>query len=154
MERPPRRVPAPDPGILVRPFGRPGDAAAWCRLHAEGYREDFHFEPLTAPSVRADLREPGNLVLVAEEAGRPVGIVLAREHGRSAAAIQSLLVARRRRRNGIGRALLRGVLAAMAARGRRPCTLGVDEDNAAAIALYRSEGFRPSREDVTLWRDR
>jgi len=156
MERPPRRVPAPDPapGLLVRPFGRPGDAAAWSRLHAEGYRDDFHFEPLTVPAVRAEVGTPLNLVLVAEEAGRPVGIVLAREHGRSGSTIQSLLVSRRRRGRGAGRALLRAALAGMAGRGRKPCTLGVDEDNAAAIALYRSEGFRPAREDVTLWRAR
>jgi mycothiol synthase len=156
MERPPRRVPAPDtvPGLLVRPFGRPGDVKAWIRLHAEGYREDFHFEALTAASVRAEVRQAGNLVLVAEAAGRPAGVVLAREHGRAGAAIQSLLVSRRRRRRGVGRVLLRAALVEMAGRGRRRCALGVDEGNEAAIALYRSEGFRPAREDVTLWRDR
>jgi len=96
----------------------------------------------------------GNLVLVAEERGKPVGFALTREHGRSGAAVQSLIVAPRRRRRGVGRALLRAAVAGMADRGRRRCALGVDEDNAPAIALYRSEGFRPVREDVTLWRDR
>jgi ribosomal protein S18 acetylase RimI-like enzyme len=154
MERPPRRVPASGEAAAVRPFGRPGDADAWIRLHEEGYRSDFHFEPLTRASVRAEVGTPGTLVLVAEAAGRPVGVVLAREHDRSRASIQSLLVARRRRRRGVGRGLLQAALAGMAARGRRRCSLGVVEDNAAALALYRSEGFLPVREDVTLWRDR
>ena len=156
MARPPRRVPAPEParGVVVRPFGRGGDAAAWSRLHDEAYAREFHYEPLTRADVRAESGAAGNLVLVAEEGGRPVGIVLAREHGRAGSTIQSLIVERRRRRRGTGRALLRAALAAMAERGRRGCTLGTDENNAAAIALYRSEGFRPVREDVTLWRAR
>jgi phosphinothricin acetyltransferase len=61
-------VPAPEPprGVRIRPFGRPGDAAAWTRLHAEGYRGGFHFEPLGREAIRAERRGPGALVLVAE----------------------------------------------------------------------------------------
>jgi mycothiol synthase len=156
MARTGRRVPAPapPPGVVLRPFGRPGDAAAWIRLHAEGYRDDFHFDPLTPAAVRAEVRNPACVVLVAEERRRPVGIVLAREHGADGSALQSLLVARPARRRGTARALLRAVLAAMRERGRSRCSLGVDEDNAAARRLYASEGFRPVREDVTLWRER
>jgi mycothiol synthase len=147
-------APEPPPGVLLRPFGRAGDEAAWPRLHAEAYRGAFHFEPLARESVRAERRAPGALVRVAEARGRPVGIVLARDHGDGGAAIQSLITARRWRRRGVGRALLRDALGALRARGRRRTTLGVDAGNAGAIALYASEGFVPAREDVTLWKER
>jgi ribosomal protein S18 acetylase RimI-like enzyme len=41
----------------------------------------------------------------------------------------------------------------MRRRGRRRVSLGVETVNASAIALYASEGFRPVRVDVTLWRE-
>jgi ribosomal protein S18 acetylase RimI-like enzyme len=63
-------------------------------------------------------------------------------------------VARRRRRTGLGRALLRAALRALRARRRRWTTLGVDAGDGGARALYASEGFVPAREDVTLWRGR
>ena len=155
MRRGGRPAPAPETGdgLAIRPFGRPGDAAAWIRLHDEAYRGDFHFEPMTREGIRAELRAPGAFALFAEARGRPAGLVLAREHGDDGAAIQSLVVARRRRRRGTGRALLRAALGGIRARGRRGTTLGVDSRNEAAIALYVSEGFVPAREDVTLWRD-
>ncbi len=155
MERPGRLVPAPVPpgGVVLREFGRSGDAAAWIRLHAEGFRREFHFESWSPGRIRAELRMPGAVALVAEERAAPVGIVLAQDRGERAATIQSLLVARSSRGRGIGRALLRAALAAMGRRGRRRTSLGVETGNAAAIGLYSSEGFRPAREDVTLWRD-
>jgi mycothiol synthase len=155
MERPGVAVPAPQPppGVALRPYGRPGDAAAWIRLHAEGYRREFHFEPWTPARIRAELRMPGAVAIVAEERGRPVGVVLSNALGAEAGSIQSLLVATRARRRGIGRALLRAALAARRRDGRRRVSLGVEKGNAAARALYASEGFRETGEDVTLWRD-
>ncbi len=126
---PPPRVPR---GVVLRPFGRRGDVDAWVRLHAEGYRGDFHFDPPSRGTVR---------------------IVLGRDHGREGGAIRSLLVAARHRHRGIGRALLRALLEDFRARDRKRISLAVSSGNAAAIRLYRSEGFRPSGEDITLWRD-
>jgi ribosomal protein S18 acetylase RimI-like enzyme len=155
MERPGRAVPAPGPprGVVLRPFGRPGDVSAWIRLHAEGFAREFHFEPWSPGRIRAELRMPGAVAIVAEAAGGPAGLVLARDLGERAGTIQSLLVSRRRRRRGVGRALLRAALAEMRRRGRRRVSLGVETVNAPAVALYASEGFRPARVDVTLWRE-
>jgi mycothiol synthase len=155
MERTGRSVPParPPAGILLRPFGRRGDFDAWIRLHAEGYRADFHFDPMTRAAIRAERRAPGSVVVVAEEGGRPVGIVLGRDHGKEDGTIQSLLVAKRRRRAGIGRALLRAALEDFRARGKHRVTLGVSSGNPPAIRLYASEGFRRVREDLTFWRD-
>jgi mycothiol synthase len=148
-------VPAPDPpaGVAIRPLAGAADEAAWIRIHDASYAGDFHFEPLSRAAIRAELRAPGAFAFVAASRGRPIGVVLGRDHGDDGAAIQSLIVSPRSRRRGVGRALLRAALAAIRARGRRRTTLGVDARNARAIALYASEGFVPAREDVTLWRD-
>lgn len=154
MERTGRSVPTalPPAGVLLRPFGRVGDFDAWVRLHAEGYRRDFHFDPMTRAAIRVERGAPGSAVVVAEAAGRPVGIVLGRDHGQEGGTIQSLIVAARHRRSGIGRALLRAALEELRARGKHRVTLGVSSDNPPAIRLYASEGFRRVREDLTLWR--
>jgi mycothiol synthase len=155
MERPGRAVadPGPPRGVVLRPFGRPGDAAAWIRLHAEGYGREFHFEPWNRARIRAELRMPGARAFVAESRGVPAGVILSRDLTEKHGTIQSLLVSPRRRRRGLGRALLREALADMRRRGRRRVSLGVETGNAPAVALYASEGFRPVSVDVTLWRD-
>jgi len=155
MRRGGRPVPAPEPprGVAIRPFGAAADAAGWIRLHDAAYRGEFHFEPITRAGIRAELRAPGAFALVADARGRPAGLVLGRDHGDDGATVQSLVVSPRRRRRGVGRALLRAALGEIRARGRRWTALGVDSGNAAARALYASEGFVPAREDVTLWRE-
>ena len=55
--------------------------------------------------------------------------------------IQTLAVAPEHRRTGLGRTLLRGLLAEASARGVGDVFLEVRADNDAAVALYESEGF-------------
>ena len=55
--------------------------------------------------------------------------------------IQTLAVAPQHRRTGLGRTLLRALLAEASARGAGDVFLEVRADNAAAVALYESEGF-------------
>ena len=50
------------------------------------------------------------------------------------------------RRRGLGRKLMEHALRAIRAKGYRRASLDVDRDNAPAIALYRSLGFRVERE--------
>ncbi|HXH63250.1 MAG TPA: ribosomal protein S18-alanine N-acetyltransferase [Gemmatimonadales bacterium] len=78
--------------------------------------------------------------LVAIEDGRAVGYVLARQAA-DEAEILNLGVAPTARRRGIGRALVREGLAALAARGAEQVFLEVRESNAAARALYAEFGF-------------
>jgi ribosomal-protein-alanine N-acetyltransferase len=56
--------------------------------------------------------------------------------------ILNLAVATARQRGGIGRALVEGVLAALAERGAERIFLEVRESNAAARALYAALGFK------------
>jgi mycothiol synthase len=156
MERPRRRVapPEPPPGVVLRPFGRRGDAAALIRLDTAGFRGEFYFEPLTAEALRAEMRSPGGFGFLGERGGRLVGAIRGRDHGRREAFVQSLVVAARWRRRGVGRALLRAALRDVRDRGRGTVSLGVAAENAGAIGLYASEGFLPVREEVTMWRER
>jgi|SRR5579859_1366222 len=78
--------------------------------------------------------------LVAVDDGRVAGYVLARQAA-DEAEILNLGVAPAARRRGIGRALVRAGLAALAARGAVQVFLEVRESNAAARALYAEFGF-------------
>lgn len=55
--------------------------------------------------------------------------------------INNLAIDPRWRGRGLGRALLRGVMAAAAGRGIRRATLEVRRSNTPALRLYESEGF-------------
>jgi ribosomal-protein-alanine N-acetyltransferase len=77
---------------------------------------------------------------VAVEDGRLVGYLLARQAA-DEAEILNLGVAPAARRRGIGRALVREGLAALAGRGASQVFLEVRASNAAARALYAEFGF-------------
>lgn len=72
--------------------------------------------------------------------GRPAGYLLAR-HAADEGEILNLGVAPAARRRGIGRALVREGLNALAALGATRVFLEVRESNAAARALYAEFGF-------------
>jgi ribosomal-protein-alanine N-acetyltransferase len=80
------------------------------------------------------------LFLVAVADGQTAGYVLAR-HAADEAEILNLGVAPAARRRGVGRALVREGLAALAARGAVQVFLEVRDSNAAARALYAEFGF-------------
>ena len=94
-------------------------------------------------SVR-DFREcvaAGLPLLVAEQGGALTGYTIA-HHTADEGEILNLGVAPERRRQGIGRALVEGVLAILAVQGVRAVYLEVRESNSAARQLYSSLGFR------------
>jgi ribosomal-protein-alanine N-acetyltransferase len=72
------------------------------------------------------------------------GFVVARRRGRLLE-ILGVAVAPARRRRGVGRALLRAVIAAARSRRISEVTLQVSTDNRAAVALYLAEGFERVR---------
>jgi ribosomal protein S18 acetylase RimI-like enzyme len=65
--------------------------------------------------------------------------------------LYSLAVDPAHRGKGLGRALLRTCIDVLAGQGIRDVYLEVDVDNAAAIALYESEGFRRTRRLVDYY---
>lgn len=71
----------------------------------------------------------------------PCGMVLAERTSADSALLHSLWVAQNARRSGVGRALVQAVCAWAAGRGAAQVYLDVVEGSAAAIALYRANGF-------------
>ena len=105
-------------------------------------RDLFDHETWPAKAVERSLAAPGSFALLARAAGRAAGLILARVAA-DECEILWLVVTGPWRRRGLGRRLLRAALRSAAGRGAGTAYLEVSEGNAAAIALYESEGFRP-----------
>lgn len=125
------------------------DADACARLEARLFAGD---DPWPAPAFVSELRA-GHHYLAAREdtvvaGGDPpalvgyagVSLLPATRTGPAEAEVHTIGVDPDRQGRGIGRALLRGLLAAADAIAAT-VYLEVRTDNAAALALYRSEGF-------------
>jgi len=96
------------------------------------YREEF---------LQWILANPRTATLVWVEAGEITGsVMLFLENGVSR--VLSIAVHPSMRRRGIGRALLKAAEGVARERGARVSRLEVSTRNAAAIALYREEGYR------------
>lgn len=97
--------------------------------------------PWTEGIFRDELRADNRTYLKAED-GVIVGFGGVMVVG-DEAHVTNLLVDPSRRRNGVGRRLLIGLIEAAAATGARQLTLEVRSKNAAAIALYSGLGLAP-----------
>ena len=131
--------------LLRRMFGggtpqitasHPRDAAAIAALHAQSFHRGWSDE-----EVENLLIDGHVLAHSLRVGGIFAGFVLSRRAG-DEAEILSIAVARRHRGRGLARQLLNLHLGRLAALGVRALFLEVDENNAAAIALYRRAGFR------------
>ena len=132
--------------VEIRPLAE-GEGAVLDALYAECLDE-----PLAAPVRASLLASPGMWASIAwveaeAEAGAAegraaAGFVMARSIA-GEAEIVGIGVLPQRRRAGIGGALLADAMVRAAALGAEAIFLEVAEDNPAAVALYRSAGFRP-----------
>jgi ribosomal-protein-alanine acetyltransferase len=124
--------------ISIRP-ACPADIAALVLLEQASFDQ-----PWSQASLSRDLtNNPLALYLVAEnQTGEVVAYVGSHVVG-DEAEIMNLAVAPAWRRRGVGRDLLRQLIAAVAARGVESLFLDVSTDNQAARALYGSLGFVP-----------
>lgn len=118
------------------------DAARLAEIDRRSFRHAG--ERFEAPRIRRLIANPRSVVLVADVDGVPVGwaVGLLREtpagtRGR----VYGLAVDPEARGLGLGRALLRRLLAALRGAGATRIGLEVREGNAAAIALYEAHGF-------------
>jgi ribosomal-protein-alanine acetyltransferase len=136
-------------GLVVRE-ARPRDLDAIARLE----NESFDTDRVSRRSLREFLRAKHRPVVAATIDGELAGyaLVALRKHAR-AVRIYSLAVDPRFARRGVGRALLRACEAYGRRHGRSALTLEVRYDNAAAIALYESSGFRQFGEHARYYAD-
>lgn len=104
----------------------------------------FEGDCISRRSFRSLIQSPSASVVVADGSdGRAVGYAaLLFRAGTAMARLYSIAVAGDSGGRGIGRALLRHVEAEAYDRDRIVVRLEVREDNAAAIGLYRAEGYR------------
>ena len=138
---------------------RPGDEAVVRELSVrspelgDGDAEP-RYAPLDEPGAASFLAREQNLVLVAFDGDRPVGMLLAyeldRRHGDPRVLfIYELGVDAGYRRRGIGRELLRRTRRLARARGVKEGFVLTEESNEAAMALYASEGgIRPADDEA------
>ncbi|WP_173934631.1 GNAT family N-acetyltransferase [Chelativorans sp. Marseille-P2723] len=125
--------------FAVRPV-EIADAPALAALHSEDFARswsDGEFEALLAQSTVFGFAA----VEEGDPSGRLCGFVLARSAG-GEAEILTLVVPRPFRRRGIGYLLMDAVLRALHGERADALFLEVDENNTAALALYRRLGFR------------
>ena len=119
---------------------RPADAAVLAALHAA-----CDAEPWPAADMARMLAMPGAIGLLACTADRaaeatPIGFVLARVAADECEIINFAVLPAARRR-GVGRRLLRALMAEAAERDAARILLEVAVDNPAATALYHECGF-------------
>jgi putative acetyltransferase len=117
------------------------------------YLVEFHYSELRSISppdachvLPADgLRDPAVTVWSAREEGALVGVGALKELAPDHGEIKSMRTAPAALGRGVGRAMLRHLVAEAEARGYKRLSLetGNTEPFAAALRLYESEGFRP-----------
>ena len=136
-------------GISIRE-ARPRDLDAVARLE----NESFETDRVSRRSLREFLRAPHRPVIAATIDDELAGYVLVSlRKGARALRIYSLAVDARFTRRGIGRALLQACEACGRRHRRTALTLEVRYDNASAIALYESCGFRQFGEHTHYYAD-
>ena len=126
---------------------RAEDAPSIAALAAETLPEAW-----TPASFRAALERPGVLGVVARRGESLLGFALAARAGEEAELL-SIAVAPEARGAGLGRRMLEALLGGLRPRGARRVHLEVRSSNAAALALYESQGFRTARRRARYYRD-
>lgn len=131
-------------GVSVQTAGAKPDKKFLQAAHAvlgPGYWEGGGGAPIFRQwwkALHKDKEYDPALFFIATDAEGVAGIVQCW----TSAFIKDLAVTPRMRRRGLGRALMLHAFHAFAARGAQRVDLKVREDNAAAIALYKSLGMR------------
>jgi mycothiol synthase len=138
----------PPPGVTLRTLDAAGDARALHALDAESFGSSPDYMPESYDMfVQEHLHAHDTaleLSLVAEDARRIVGFLLARRWAHEGSGYVDLLaVAPSHQRRGIGTALLTHSFAGFAAAGLVQAQLGVASDNPRGLRVYEAAGMGP-----------
>ena len=127
----------PSMAYALRPYG-PRDFATLYRLDQACFPAGIAY---SKSAMRYFLGLAGAECVVAEDAGKAIGFILA-EQNDALAHIITLDVAESARRQGLGSALLRRIEVDLAARGVRTVLLETAINNESAIAFWKKHGYR------------
>jgi ribosomal protein S18 acetylase RimI-like enzyme len=124
----------------------PGDAAAIPRLIHELAATYGEVSPLTEAYAREYLAAPGCHVLLAERTGQIAGLLSYSlrpnlYHAGPTALVEELVVAETARGSGVGSALLKHLLAHLAAGGCTEVSVSTMSENEGAKRFYRAHGL-------------
>jgi ribosomal protein S18 acetylase RimI-like enzyme len=123
-------------------------------LHVEPLAEGADREPFVPLLLLADEPEPlrtylndGDLYVMREAGGDPVGVTLALPHPNepNTFELKAVAIAETHPNRGLGQRMLRGVIADLRRRGVRRVVVGTSNAGIGQIAFYQKAGFR-------LWR--
>lgn len=140
--------PQPDPRIRS---WRPSDATELLRVNAAAFADHPEQGSLDEAGLAERMAEPWfdpEGLLVAVDGDRILGFHWTKLHEGRQGEVYVLAVDPAAQGLGLGRALTAAGLAHLASRGARSVHLYVEATNAAALALYRGQGFRPNHTHV------
>ncbi len=141
------RTPAPDPRATISTGPLPEDwfAASWglSPREGEGACETLHDILAGTPAVHVAIAGEGAGAPADGKTPAAVGRAALVDHGRTRSAVLNQIATDpEHRREGLGTAVVRTLLAASQVQGAERALLEVETDNPAALALYRKLGFR------------
>jgi len=145
-----RAVPPLLAGIAERTLSEAG-VDAWVHAEQEAFRGIAFTVLLTREDAERQRAAPGfdePLLRILVDADGPVGMLRGLMSSDGTGEVESIGLAARARRRGLGRWLLRRCEELLDERGAREVVLRVAESNAIAVGLYRQEGYEEVRRDV------
>jgi ribosomal protein S18 acetylase RimI-like enzyme len=120
--------------------GRTGDLDALVALERDFFTRDHQ---ISRHGLRHFITSPKSALIVAEIGGKVAGCALVLyRRGSKLARLYTIAVGREFQRRGLARQLLSAAEANATGKGRRIMRLEVRADDAGAIALYESSGYR------------
>src|SRR5262245_59865722 len=140
-------------GFLLRSH-RPGDIgwviSSQAKAYAEEYGWDISYEALVAEICAQFIRTydvAREHCWIAEAGGEPLGSVFLVNGGDDVAKLRLLLVEKKARGLGVGRALVEQCVRSAREQGYRKMTLWTQSNLVAARGIYQAEGFRRVKEE-------
>jgi DNA-binding MarR family transcriptional regulator/GNAT superfamily N-acetyltransferase len=146
--------PAQKPAAFLLRSHRPGDIgwviSSQAKAYAEEYGWDISYEALVAEICAQFIRDydaAREHCWIAESGGEPLGSIFLVNGGDDVAKLRLLLVEKKARGLGVGRALVEQCINAAREKGYKKMTLWTQSILVAARGIYQAAGFRRVKEE-------
>jgi DNA-binding MarR family transcriptional regulator/GNAT superfamily N-acetyltransferase len=146
--------PAQKPAAFLLRSHRPGDIgwviSSQAKAYAEEYGWDISYEALVAEICAQFIKNydaSREHCWIAEAGGEPLGSIFLVNGGDDTAKLRLLLVEKKARGLGVGRALVEQCISAAREKGYRKMTLWTQSILVAARGIYQAAGFRRVKEE-------